>query len=71
MLHLFSPLTHRLPMHPQPARHFRLVNPLAQQIGCPQTPLFQLPEIPSHSRWISHAETIAQALKNVTILCNS
>jgi len=47
-----------------------LVYALPQQFGRLTAALFQPYEVPANSCWISHAETVAQKIRNVTILCD-
>src|SRR2546421_9359736 len=69
-LQLLRPATDGLSMSTDAASNFRLVYALPQQFGCLTAALFQPYEVPANSCWISHAETVAQKIRNVTILCD-
>jgi len=70
-LQLLRPATDGLSMSTDAASNFRLVYALPQQFGRLTAALFQPYEVPANSCWISHAETVAQKTRNVTILCDS
>ena len=67
---LLRPATDGLSMSTDAASNFRLVYALPQQFGRLTAALFQPYEVPANSCWISHAETVAQKIRNVTILCD-
>ena len=69
-LQLLRPATDGLSMSTDAASNFRLVYALPQQFGRFTAALFQPYEVPANSCWISHAETVAQKIRNVTILCD-
>src|SRR5207244_464001 len=69
-LQLLRPATDGLSMSTDAASNFRLVYALPQQFGRLTAALFQPYEVPANSCWISHAETVAQKIRNVTILCD-
>src|SRR6266566_631887 len=69
-LQLLRPATDGLSMSTDAAGHLRLVYALPQQFGRLTAALFQPYEVPANSCWISHAETVAQKIRNVTILCD-
>src|SRR5438105_10298848 len=71
LLQLLRPATDGLSMSTDAASNFRLVYALPQQFGRFTAALFQPYEVPANSCWISHAETVAQKIRNVTILCDS
>src|SRR5437588_9775073 len=70
-LQLLRPATDGLSMSTDAATNFRLVYALPQQFGRLTAALFQPYEVPANSCWISHAETVAQKIRNVTILCDN
>src|SRR5207247_3625398 len=70
-LQLLRPATDGLSVSTDAASHFRLVYALPQQFGRLTAALFQPYEVPANSCWISHAETVAQKIRNVTILCDA
>src|SRR5205807_6925827 len=63
-----SPAVHRLAMHTDLARDFRLAHALLEQRRCAQPPRLERCKIPPHPRRIPHAGRIARYHANVTIL---
>src|ERR1700680_2013965 len=70
-LQLGRPLTHRLPMRTHPARHFRLAQPLREQLRRPHAPSLQCGEVSAYPCWKSHSSNLTQNASLVTILCGT
>ena len=72
---LFSPglvpSTDRLPVDAQFAGDLALTQTTVEESGGLESPPFQGIEIALHAFWIAHAQTIAQVLTSVTILCET
>ena len=70
---LFSPglvpSANRLPMDLQLARYLALTQPSVKESRRLETAPFQANEVAFYAFWIAHAQTIARALRRVTILC--
>ena len=67
---LLRPAAHRLAVNPNSPGDFGLAQAPPQELPRLQPPSFQRFEVTSQSRCVSHAASIPQNRKNVTILCD-